>query len=562
MIHHSLTYNCLSGNFVQPQSAPPPIATFNAYLTGPLAVAMLFPMRSLFRFFGLLALLTIPFSGAASAATAEEFDEIMEHANQPWRGDLDGMTKRGFLRILTVHNPLLFSFDGATQQGMVAELSKMFEDHLAEEIGRVRSPTVVVIPVARDELLPGLIEGRGDLVMGNLTITPERQKLVDFGPPIHEEVDELVVTGLAAKNVASLDDLVEHGLYLRPSSSYFEHMQALNLERVAQGKQPIPITEADENLEDYDLLDMVNAGVLRAIVVDSHKAVFWKQVFDRIEVHPELPVHSGNQIAWALRKNSPVLMKSVTAFSDTVKKGSLLGNILRNRYLGDSEWLDNALAGEDRERYDKTIEVIKRYADRYEFDWLIIAAQAYQESRFDQRKRSSAGAIGVMQLMPTTAADKVVDIPDISKLDNNIHAGVKYLHWLRETYFSDPAIAPLDRVLFSFAAYNAGPGNMARARRRAKRLGFNPNRWFGNVEIGMYRAVSGEPASYVRNIYKYYVTYQGLEKSRQAREKALEDHSSNKQTEWITSDGIAWVVGGLVIGLLGAMVFCRRRHSA
>ncbi|MCP4389774.1 MAG: transglycosylase SLT domain-containing protein, partial [Gammaproteobacteria bacterium] len=440
---------------------------------------------------------------------------------------------------------------------MVAELSKLFEDHLAEEIGRVRSPTVVVIPVARDELLSGLIEGRGDLVMGNLTITPERQKLVDFGPPIHGDVDELVVSGPAAKNIAALDDLVEIGLYLRPSSSYFEHMQALNAERVAQGKQPIPVTEADENLEDYDLLDMVNAGVIKAIVVDSHKAVFWEQVFDRIEVHRELSVHSGNQIAWAMRKNSPALMKSVTAFSDTVKKGSLLGNILRKRYLGNSDWLDTALSSEDRERYDRTIEVIKRYADRYEFDWLIIAAQAYQESRFDQNKRSPAGAVGVMQLLPTTAADKAVDIPEISKLENNIHAGVKYLHWLRETYYSDPSITPLDRVLFSFAAYNAGPGNMKRARRRAKRLGFNPNRWFGNVEIGMYRAVSGEPASYVRNIYKYYVTYQGLEKSRQAREQALEDHTREKPKEWSNSGYMALVFGGLVIALLGVVVFWR-----
>ena len=127
-----------------------------------------------------------------------------------------------------------------------------------------------------------------------------------------------------------------------------------------------------------------------------------------------------------------------------------------------------------------------------------------------------------MQLMPSTAADKAVGIPDVSTLENNVHAGVKYLHWLRQTYYSNETISPLDRVLFSFAAYNAGPGNMKRARRHTKKLGFDPNRWFGNVEIGMYRVVSGEPASYVRNVYKYYVTYQGLEKSRQAREKALE----------------------------------------
>ncbi len=312
------------------------------------------------------------------------------------------------------------------------------------------------------------------------------------------------------------------GLYVRRSSSYFEHLQALNAERRTQGKKPIPVTKADENLEDYDLLDMVNAGVIKAIVVDSHKATFWEQVFDKIKVHRDLSVHSGNQIAWAIRKGSPGLMKSITAFGKTVKKGSLLGNIVLKRYLGNTRWIKNVLAGKDRKRYEDTIEVIKRYAGQYEFDWLVIAAQAYQESRFDQSKRSSAGAVGVMQLLPSTAADKAVGIPDISTLENNVHTGVKYLNWLRQTYYTDETISPLDRVLFSFAAYNAGPGNMKRARRRAKKLGFDPNRWFANVEIGMYRAVSGEPASYVRNIYKYYVTYQGLEESRQAREKALE----------------------------------------
>jgi len=479
-------------------------------------------MRFLSPFIVYLALLTMPFPGGNLLAASDARDKVIEYVNKPWSGDLDGITEQRFLRILTVHNPLFFNFDGARQWGIVAELASLYEDHLADEIGRVRSPTVVVIPVSRDELIPGLIEGRGDLVMGNLTITPERQKLVDFGPPLHPNIDELVITGPAATNVASFDDLVKTGLYLRRSSSYFEHLQTLNSERKAQGKQLIPITEADENLEDFDLLDMVNAGVLQAVVVDSHKATFWEQIFDKIVVHRDLSVHSGNQIAWAVRKDSPRLMKSITAYSKTVKKGTLLGNIVLNRYLGNTRWLKTALASEDRKRYEETIEIIKQYAGQYEFNWLIIAAQAYQESRFDQSKRSPAGAVGVMQVLPTTAADKAVGIPDISTLENNIHAGVKYLHWLRKTYFSDAAISPLDQILFSFAAYNAGPGNMRRARRRAEKLGFDPNRWFGNVEIGMYRAVSGEPASYVRNIYKYYVTYQGVEKARQARAKALE----------------------------------------
>jgi membrane-bound lytic murein transglycosylase MltF len=505
-----------------------------------------------------VALVLLPFAASPQTTAADQQSEILEHASEPWTGDLDGITRRGFLRILTVHNPLFFSFDGAQQKGMVAELGKLFEDHLAEEIGRVRSPTVLLIPVSRDELIPGLVEGRGDLVMGNLTITPERQKLVDFGPPIHADVDELVVTGPATKTPASFDDLVETGLYVRRSSSYFEHLQTLNAEREAQGKTEIPITEADENLEDYDLLDMVNAGILEAIVVDSHKAAFWEQVFEHIVVNRDLSVHSGNRIAWAIRKDSPGLMRSITAFGNTVSKGTLLGNIVMKRYLGDTRWLDNALSSEDRQRYEETIETIKQYANRYEFDWLIIAAQAYQESRFDQSKRSSAGAVGVMQVLPSTSASKAVGIPDISTLENNIHAGVKYLHWLRETYYSDAAISPLDRILFSFAAYNAGPGNMKRARNRARRLGFDPNRWFGNVEIGMYRAVSGEPASYVRNIYKYYVTYQGLEKTRQARDKALERKPGKNPMAEIMSGGKAWLFSALALCLLGVIVLWTR----
>jgi membrane-bound lytic murein transglycosylase MltF len=164
-----------------------------------------------------------------------------------------------------------------------------------------------------------------------------------------------------------------------------------------------------------------------------------------------------------------------------------------------------------------------------------------------------------MQLMPSTAA---VNIPNISKLENDIHAGVKYLHWIRANYYSDPKIAPLDRVLFSFAAYNAGPGNMMRARRRANRLGFNPNRLFGHVEIGMYRAVSGEPDSYVRNIYKYYVIYQGLEKSRQAREIALQGHSRNRLMEWRRADSNTLIVVCLFIFLIGGIFYWRGKRSA
>jgi membrane-bound lytic murein transglycosylase MltF len=460
---------------------------------------------------------------AVAPAGAAETDEILEHVNEPWTGDLDGMVERGFVRVLTVHNPLFFTFDGADHRGLATEMGKRLEEHLAKEIGRTRSPTVIMIPVARDELIPGLLEGRGDIAAANLTITSTRERAVAFSPPLYPGISELVVTGPAAAKVTSFDDLATVGLHLRPSSSYFEHMLKLNAERRSSGKNPIPVRKADENLEDHDLLDMVNAGVLPAIVVDSHKAKLWTQVFAKIRVHEDLAIHTGNEVGWAFRKGSPKLEASLGVFAKSVKKGTLLGNMAINRYLRDADWMDQALSSEHRKRFEETARLIKRYAAEYDFDWLMIAAQAFQESRFDQSKRSASGAVGVMQILPSTAADPAVGIPDISTAENNVKAGVKYLRHLRDQYFSDEEIAPLDRLLLSFAAYNAGPGNVSRARKKAAQLGFDPNRWFGHVEVGMFRSVSGEPVSYVRNIYKYYVTYQGLEETRQEREEALRE---------------------------------------
>jgi ABC-type amino acid transport substrate-binding protein len=219
-------------------------------------------------------------------------DEILDHADEESTADLDGITERGFIRILTVHSPLYFTFDGAKRRGIAVETSRLFEDHLEKEIGRVKSPSVVMIPVARDELLPSLVAGRGDLAVANLTITPDREEEVTFSEPTYPGVNELVITGPAAPDVASFDDLVRIGLHMRPSSSYFEHMQAFNAERQRQGKTPIPVDPADEYLEDHDLLDLVNAGVLPAVVVDSHKASFWAEVFSDIVVHDKLAIHT------------------------------------------------------------------------------------------------------------------------------------------------------------------------------------------------------------------------------------------------------------------------------
>jgi membrane-bound lytic murein transglycosylase MltF len=468
----------------------------------------------------ILASLLLAFSFVEAGAQQKAFDEeiVLEHARQPQTGDLDGMFERGFIRVLATYNPLLYFNDGPRQRGITYEAAKAFEEQINKNRGKNPRVHVIVIPTARDQLLPWLMEGRGDIAAANLTITPERQRLVDFSDPLYPGVSELVVTGPAAPNVASFDDLVSTELYLRRSSSYFEHVASLNQKRREAGRQEIPVRAADERLEDHDFLDMVNAGLLPAVIVDSHKAAFWAQIFDKITVHDTLAVNSGGEIAWAVRKDSPKLLNAINGFVKTLRKGTLLGNIVLKRYLQNARWIEDVRSGKALERYQETIEIIRRYAGEYDFDWLIIAAQGYQESRLDQGQRSHAGAVGIMQVLPSTAADANVNIPNIEEAENNVHAGIKYLRFVRDRYFSDPGIEPLDRVLFSFAAYNAGPGNIAKARRKAAALGLDPNQWYGNVEVAASKVISREPVIYVRNIYKYYVAYKLIEEERTKRE--------------------------------------------
>ncbi|MFQ5759779.1 MAG: transglycosylase SLT domain-containing protein, partial [Acidiferrobacterales bacterium] len=291
------------------------------------------------------------------------------------------------------------------------------------------------------------------------------------------------------------------------SASYFESLTRLNTSFRQRGRPEVKIIPAEEYLEDGDLLEMVNAGLIPMVIVDSHKAQFWQDIFDNITVHSEIAINTGGHIAWAFRKQSPKLEAMANEFVKSHKKGTLLGNILYKRYLRNNKWVRNSLTGVNLKRFKDTVAFFKKYAGQYDFDWLMLAAQAYQESGLDQSKRSPVGAIGVMQILPSTAADRNVNIPNIEQLENNIHAGAKYMRFLHERYFAKDELGELNRHLFAFAAYNAGPARVARLRKEATALGLNPNEWFDNVEVVAAKRIGRETVQYVSNIYKYYIAY-------------------------------------------------------
>ena len=211
----------------------------------------------------------------------------------------------------------------------------------------------------------------------------------------------------------------------------------MNDELQAAGKQEARLVLADEHLEDEDLLQMVNAGLLPIVIVDSTKADFWVQIFDHLTLRPDLAVRTGGEIAWAFRKDSPQLAAEVNAFIQANRKGTLMGNMLFKRYLKDTKWVTHALSSTEIAKFNTTIDLFRSYGEQYDFDHLMLAALAYQESRLDQSVRSSAGAIGVMHMLPSTASDPNVGIANIEELEPNIHAGTKYLRFLLDRYFKD-----------------------------------------------------------------------------------------------------------------------------
>ena len=274
---------------------------------------------------------------------------------------------------------------------------------------------------------------------------------------------------------------------------------------------------------------MMNAGIIDSTVVFGSLATFWQQIFTNIRPHPELVLRARTEIAWAVRKESPQLKATLDEFVAKNKSGTMMGNMILRRYLQNTKWARNATSAADMKRFNELSGYFKKYAEEYKFEWLLLVAQGYQESGLDQSIRSPVGAIGVMQVMPTTAGDRNVTIKDIHLVEPNIKAGAKYMRFLVNQYFDEPGIDKLNRHLFAFASYNGGPNRIARLRREAAARGLDPDKWFNNVELLAAEQIGRETVQYVSNIYKYYVAYKLVQERTEQRDAAKAKATADAQ---------------------------------
>ncbi len=426
--------------------------------------------------------------------------------DEPFTGDFDALVKRRAIRAGVTFNRTHYFIDKGQERGLAYESLKQFENDLNEELktGNLRVH-VVMVPMTRDQLYPALAGGKVDMVAAMVTVTPEREKLVAFSVPTRTNVSEVVVTGPGAPPIATVDDLAGQRVFVRKGSIYHESIVALNEKLKARGKPEVIVDEAPGVLEDDDILEMVNAGLAPITVVDDYLAEFWSKVLPDIKVHRDVSVRSGGSLAVAFRKENPRLREAVDTWLRKHGKGDAFRNVVERKYLSNVKYAKNAAAEAERKKLLAVLDLFKKYGAQYDIDYLLMAAQGYQESTLDQTVKSPVGAIGVMQIMPPTG--KELNVGDIALIEPNIHAGVKYMRFMVDQYYKDEPMDDLNKALMTFASYNAGPGRLRQLRRETEKRGLDRNVWFGNVERIASERIGRETVTYVSNIYKYYIAY-------------------------------------------------------
>jgi membrane-bound lytic murein transglycosylase MltF len=434
-------------------------------------------------------------------------------------GDFDALVERRLIRIGVSFNRTFYYVDRGVQRGVSYELGKAFEDELNKKLktGNKRI-YVAFVPLRRDRLTSALTGGEVDIVAAQVTVRPELQALVDFTTPTRTNVREVIVTAPAAAPIGSVEDLAGKDVYTRKDSKYYQSIVALNERLTANGKAPAIIREVPADLEDDDLLEMVNAGLIPVVVVDDYLADFWKKIFTNIMVHDTVTLRTDANLALAVRKNSPRLVAELDAFLKRFGLGTAFASVIEKRYLVSTAYARNATSDAGQKKFVALVDLFRRYSERYQVDYLLMEAQGYQESQLNQDARSRVGAVGVMQVMPDVGAE--MKVGDITKVDANIHAGVKYMRLVLDQYYKNEPMTPLNKGLFTFASYNAGPGRIRQLRREAEKRRLDPNVWFGNVEQIASERIGRETVTYVANIYKYYIAYRLIAEGRAGREEA------------------------------------------
>jgi len=453
-----------------------------------------------------------------STALLEEINQFLTHqqlthkAEPLYTDDFQGIKKRKTLRIITRNNAASYFLWRGELLGFEYDLAKKFADKHGLRIEMITAPS-------HDEQIPMLLEGKGDIIASFMTITENRKnKGVAFSRP-HHKTRQLIVSRKDDKIISAPEDLAGRSIYVRHSSAYWDALMALQKSGIH-----FKLFAAPENMETEEIIEKVALGEYDLTLADEHLVNI--ELTWRTDIRANIALGEEQENAWILRNNNPQLMSAVNQFLKEQYR-SLYYNVTYKKYFKNPRRIKKYRSQRIDLQADGTLSpydnLVKKYAADKNLDWRLLVAQMYQESRFDPKAESWVGAKGLMQVMPRTA--KEIGITNLEDPESGIKAGIKYLDWVRDRF--EPELNIKDRMWMTLAAYNAGYGHVRDARRLAKNIGLNPNRWFNNVEKAIlllskreyyskarHGYVRGkEPVNYVREIRQRYQAYLAMSSS-------------------------------------------------
>lgn len=453
---------------------------------------------------------------------------LHKYSDHILKGDLPEIKKRKFIRVLTRNNPSCYYIRRGQFAGFEYELAKKFADEQKLYL-------LVIVPPKWSDMIPWLIEGKGDIVAAMVTETDERLKMkqIAFCAPYAENRDRIVGRS-NEKPFSSAKSLTGRTVWVRKNSSYWEPLVKLKESGI-----DFSLKEAPEALETFELIDLVASGDYDLTVADEH--ILKQELMRRDDVKELFSLDNISYHHWLVRSGDVKLKAAIDSFFKREHKQTFY-NVVYNRYFKFSREANAHSESYNQEALRVSVydHLIKKYSAMYGFNWLLICSQVCQESCFDPNRVSYAGTIGLMQVAPATGRE--VGFHDLKKPDSNIHAGVKYMHKMKSRF--PQSLPEPERDYFSLASYNAGYGHVIDARRLAIELNLDPDRWFNNVEKAILllatpkyssRAKYGycrgdEPVGYVRNIIMRYRAYKQEDSSKRAsaiEKKQREDQSDN-----------------------------------
>ncbi|UCF38996.1 MAG: transporter substrate-binding domain-containing protein [Acidobacteriota bacterium] len=416
--------------------------------------------------------------------------------------DYDEIRTRGTLRVGVPYSRTNFFFENDGFRGFEFELFRDLEIHLNKSRRRGEpSLTVVfkIVPVA--DLQTSLLNGQIDIAAG-FVITEERQSKMAFTRPYLSNISAVVVSNKSTPQITKVEQLTGKSVIVNRGSSYPGLLAALGENLKKQDLAP-PKIEIVETLETEDIFEIINSGSASWTVAHEHHANLWQKVLPNLRVYSDLKIGDPARFAWGIRRQNPLLLEELNKFIAQNRQGTVVGNVLLKRYYDSTRFVAHPTAPLDQEKLRPLVSLFKKYGQAaHSISWLGLAAVAYQESKFDPHLKSRAGAVGLMQLRPETAAE--VGVTGIEDPEQNVKAAALYFDLLAERYFNEAGLDRNDRVAFILAAYNAGPTRIQRIRREAAAANLDPNRWFGHVETLVLQKVGREPVGYVASVAKYY----------------------------------------------------------